>query len=101
MENSKHRISRISHCLLTALFLLAIAQQAHAQQAWIRINQLGYTTQGLKNAVWASKGAERVRTFTLVKDPRRTDKFYHKLPLLLDEMKAKKYSFERIDELLQ
>ncbi len=49
-----------------ALFLFAIAQQAHAQQAWIRINQLGYTTQGLKNAVWASKGAERVRTFALV-----------------------------------
>lgn len=29
-------------------------------------------------------------------DPRRTDKFYYKLPLLLSEMKAKRYSFERI-----
>lgn len=34
-------------------------------------------------------------------DPRRIDKFYHKLPRLLEEMKVKKYSFGRIDELLQ
>lgn len=34
-------------------------------------------------------------------DPRRVDKFYFKLPRLLEEMKAKRYSFERIDELLQ
>lgn len=32
-------------------------------------------------------------------DPRQTDKFYHKLPMLLEEMKAKSYSFERIDKL--
>jgi len=33
-------------------------------------------------------------------DPRRTDKFYHKLPMLLEEMKAKSYSFDRIDKLI-
>lgn len=33
-------------------------------------------------------------------DSRRTDKFYYKLPMLLEEMKAKSYSFERIDKLI-
>jgi peptidoglycan/xylan/chitin deacetylase (PgdA/CDA1 family) len=34
-------------------------------------------------------------------DPRRTDKFYHKLDILLTELKAKGYRFVRIDELLK
>ena len=33
-------------------------------------------------------------------DPRRTDKFYHKLPDLLAELHSRGYSFERIDDLL-
>ena len=33
-------------------------------------------------------------------DPRRTDKFYHLLPQLLEDLKSKKYAFVRIDELL-
>ena len=33
-------------------------------------------------------------------DPRRTDKFYHRLPGLLSELKRRGYSFERIDDLL-
>ncbi|SIR34401.1 glycoside hydrolase family 9 protein [Pontibacter lucknowensis] len=34
--------------------------------AWIRINQLGYTPQGIKVAVWGSKSKEKLRRFQLV-----------------------------------
>jgi peptidoglycan/xylan/chitin deacetylase (PgdA/CDA1 family) len=33
-------------------------------------------------------------------DPRRTDKFYLKLPELIKELKGRGYTFERIDEML-
>lgn len=33
-------------------------------------------------------------------DPRRTDKFYKRLPQLIDELKKKGYSFVRVDEML-
>jgi peptidoglycan/xylan/chitin deacetylase (PgdA/CDA1 family) len=33
--------------------------------------------------------------------PARTDKFYHKLPLLFNELKKRGYDFVRIDKLLQ
>ena len=33
-------------------------------------------------------------------DPRRTDKFYHRLPRLIDFLNMKGYAFVRIDELL-
>jgi peptidoglycan/xylan/chitin deacetylase (PgdA/CDA1 family) len=39
-----------------------------AQQTWIRINQLGYTTRGLKHAVWASKDIPKLQSFRLVDD---------------------------------
>lgn len=32
-------------------------------------------------------------------DPRRTDKFYHYLPRLVSELKAKGYQFQKVDEL--
>lgn len=34
-------------------------------------------------------------------DPKRTDKFYYKLPQLLKTLKAKGYQFQTVDELLQ
>ncbi|MFT4153610.1 polysaccharide deacetylase family protein [Parafilimonas sp.] len=34
-------------------------------------------------------------------DPRRTDKFYYKLPALIDTLKSRKYRFVTIDKLLQ
>jgi len=34
--------------------------------SWIRINQLGYTPQGIKVAVWCSKGETAISTFSLV-----------------------------------
>jgi endoglucanase len=54
-------------CTLFLFTHLAYAQQD--RRAWIRINQLGYTSQGVKVAVFAGKQAEEVRTFHL-KDAR-------------------------------
>ena len=36
------------------------------QEAWIRINQLGYTPQGKKVAVWCSKEETKISTFQLI-----------------------------------
>lgn len=36
------------------------------EEAWIRINQLGYTPSGIKVAVWASKSANKIERFELV-----------------------------------
>ncbi len=58
--------SQLLKPVLVVLLFMAVTQQAMSQQTWIRINQLGYTTQGLKNAVWGSKDVDRLRTFNLV-----------------------------------
>jgi len=34
-------------------------------------------------------------------DPKRTDKFYHRLPQLIKELKAKGYHFQTVEELLK
>ena len=36
------------------------------QQSWIRINQLGYTPDGVKSAVWCSKKQSVVSSWQLV-----------------------------------
>ena len=36
------------------------------QSSWIRINQLGYSLQSPKVAVWASKSAEQIRNFRVI-----------------------------------
>src|SRR6478735_4240449 len=45
------------------LFCSAITAQ---ENSWIRINQLGYTTQGIKVAVWCSKQNNSLTSFELV-----------------------------------
>lgn len=35
-------------------------------QSWIRINQLGYTTRGIKQAVWCAKTTSTVQSFELI-----------------------------------
>lgn len=62
------------------LFLLAIvfSSQAHAQQtSWIRINQLGYPTNGIKTAVWCSKQDQKINTFELVDAVTKKSVFSH------------------------
>lgn len=48
------------------LLILLTAFTAHAQQKWIRINQLGYLPDGVKVAVWCSKTDETLRNWQLI-----------------------------------
>lgn len=54
------RTARIIGCL----FLWA--HIAHSQDAWIRINQLGYATAGVKVAVYGAKNSEEISQFDVV-----------------------------------
>ncbi|MCB0284465.1 MAG: glycoside hydrolase family 9 protein [Calditrichaeota bacterium] len=47
-------------------FLLSLTFNTDASQSWIRVNQLGYTTNSVKVAVWAGKTNEQVETFEVV-----------------------------------
>ena len=40
--------------------------QTGTPDAWVRINQLGYKTDGLKNAIWCSKNNDTISEFKLV-----------------------------------
>jgi len=51
------------------ILLLTIFFSFHKKEeksAWIRINQLGYTTNGIKQAVWCSKDSKPVQKFYLL-----------------------------------
>lgn len=66
MKNIQKKARSVLTYILAVSLLTVLIHPALAQQTWIRINQLGYTPQGLKNAVWASKDVDRLRTFNLV-----------------------------------
>src|SRR5215217_722101 len=51
---------------LLPVFLLFSFRKTNEPEAWIRVNQLGYTPGGVKVAVWCSKGAAPVDRFQLV-----------------------------------
>ncbi|MFM7358433.1 MAG: cellulase N-terminal Ig-like domain-containing protein [Sediminibacterium sp.] len=51
--------------LLIVLTFSATAKMS-ADSSWIRINQLGYTTRAIKQAVWCSKGTNIPLYFELV-----------------------------------
>jgi endoglucanase len=55
---------------ISILFFLAIIFYAFKKEdpanSWIRINQLGYTPGGLKQAVWCSKENSSIKSFSLV-----------------------------------
>ena len=48
------------------ILLLVSFKQDQTTNSWIRINQLGYTTKGIKVAVWCSKGNATVTSFDLI-----------------------------------
>src|SRR6478752_3617795 len=48
------------------LLLITFSSMAHnADSSWVRINQLGYTPQGVKVAVYGSKHSNTISSFTL------------------------------------
>ena len=53
----------IQHLLLLSFLYFFQHPQS---ESWIRINQLGYKTDGLKNAIWCSKGNDTIAEFKLV-----------------------------------
>lgn len=52
--------------LLQLLISILLLSEANSQEAWIRINQLGYTPEGIKVAVWCSKGTSPLKEWSLV-----------------------------------
>ncbi|MFT3703444.1 MAG: glycoside hydrolase family 9 protein [Agriterribacter sp.] len=62
------RLLRIHHFRFLQIFslLMLIVLHANAQQAWIRINQLGYTSKGIKVAVWCGKKQALPATWSVI-----------------------------------
>ncbi len=52
--------------LLALLCVQAIKKSPQQEEAWIRINQLGYLTGGSKVAVWCSKQAKQISSWQLI-----------------------------------
>lgn len=52
--------------LFCLLVVCTVSFNKADEQSWIRINQLGYTPDGIKVAVWCSKEDKEVRTFQLI-----------------------------------
>jgi hypothetical protein len=60
-------MNRIYKPILFCLFIaLIVSFNKPEDQAWIRINQLGYTPGGVKVAVWCSKQNKTIKTFQLI-----------------------------------
>jgi hypothetical protein len=50
---------------MAAIILFAFAAKQEETKSWIRINQLGYTPEGVKVAVWCSKGEKGIGNWRL------------------------------------
>ncbi len=62
----KINFKALSFITFCAVLLFAIACEKKETNAWIRINQLGYTPQGIKQAVWAAKDNKTIQEFALI-----------------------------------
>ena len=62
---SKKKLFKSILILLTAGFVFSFAKKENESE-WIRINQLGYTPQGMKVAVWCSKDDAPIQNFELI-----------------------------------
>ena len=59
------KLIALSSCILCIAILFSFDKK-NERQAWIRINQLGYTPQGIKVAVWCSKNEKNISSFSLI-----------------------------------
>ncbi len=59
-------INSFKYLICFFFFIPLFTNGQTVQQSWIRINQLGYTPQGIKVAVWCSKENKEVNEFQLV-----------------------------------
>ena len=51
---------------LFLIFLCSVISTQAQQKSWIRVNQLGYTPNGKKVAVWVSKGNTKLQSFSII-----------------------------------
>src|SRR6266576_1920399 len=51
--------------LFFVIILAFTSFQKSEQTGWIRINQLGYASKGIKIAIWCSKEDQNIKTFQL------------------------------------
>ena len=51
--------------IISLAFIFSFTQKENPKE-WIRINQLGYTPEGIKVAVWCSKDDAKISSFDLV-----------------------------------
>src|SRR5438128_12078208 len=56
----------VSVFVVFVVLVCSFRKKEEASHEWIRINQLGYTPNGIKVAVWCSKGADSLASFSLV-----------------------------------
>lgn len=59
------KLIALSSYIICIAFLFSFDKK-NESQTWIRINQLGYTPQGIKVAVWCSKNETGISTFSLI-----------------------------------
>lgn len=59
------KIISLPAIVLVFVFLFSFKNKNEIARSWIRINQLGYTSQGVKVAVWCSKD-ETITSFSLI-----------------------------------
>jgi endoglucanase len=62
---SKKKLFKSISILITVGFVFSFAKKENESE-WIRINQLGYTPQGIKVAVWCSKDDAPIQNFELI-----------------------------------
>ena len=48
------------------IILFSFNKKNEESKSWIRINQLGYTPEGIKVAVWCSKNETSISSFSLI-----------------------------------
>jgi endoglucanase len=64
-------------CFLIGAGSIFSFRYSNEPTSWIRINQLGYTPEGIKVAVWCGKGNEEISAFDLVDDATGKTVFTH------------------------
>jgi endoglucanase len=64
MKEFCHPLKKV--VLFTVLFAAFSLQSVMAQQAWIRVNQLGYLPSGVKTAVWVGKSVDAAAVFQVL-----------------------------------
>lgn len=52
--------------IFISILLFSFDKKNEERKSWIRINQLGYTPEGIKVAVWCSKDDETLSSFSLI-----------------------------------